>query len=251
MAAKKCKCEPGVPEWVVTYGDLMSLLLVFFILLAAVSELRKDEEFQNQVKAIREAFGYVQGGGVAPVVDSPQTSIMSKLDAVALFKRAQDQISNGEDPGIVGKEPAVQTIREGMQFVVGGVLTFEPGSATLSAHALGELRRLAEEIRGQNNKVEIRGHAANRDQAADSVYADLWQLSHARADAVRQALVTDFGIDPRRLRVVASANHEPLAARVYQEHRHAVNRRVEIIVKEVLMQDFEGQGDDPVLPIFP
>jgi len=45
MAKRKPIQSPGIPEWVLTYGDLMSLLLCFFILLAAFSELKKEEDF--------------------------------------------------------------------------------------------------------------------------------------------------------------------------------------------------------------
>ena len=245
MPRKKCKCKPGVPEWVTTYGDLMSLLLVFFVLLAAVSELRRDRDFQQQLQSIREAFGYTGGSGYAPMVDAPQNTVIQHADAIQLFRKQHDQISDGQDPGIEGTQPAVTAIREGMQFVVGGVVSFEPGSAEVTPSGMRELEQLADEIRGKTNKVEIRGHAANRDRADDHDDVDLWDLSHQRADAVRRALTDQFEINPRRLRVVAAANHEPLAQRVYREHRHAVNRRVELIVSEALVDDLQGPPDRP------
>ena len=56
--AKRKKAEGGdIPEWVVTYGDLMSLLLCFFILIAAFSEIKKEREYQEVVRSIQEAFG--------------------------------------------------------------------------------------------------------------------------------------------------------------------------------------------------
>ena len=65
MAVKKQKKPaPGVPEWVVTFGDMMSLLLCFFILLQMFSELKKDREYQRVVTAIKEAFGYSGSIGV-------------------------------------------------------------------------------------------------------------------------------------------------------------------------------------------
>ncbi len=61
---KQKKDSGGVPEWVVTYGDMMSLLLCFFILLAAFSELKREHEYQRVVTAVKEAFGYSGGVGV-------------------------------------------------------------------------------------------------------------------------------------------------------------------------------------------
>ena len=50
---KKHKQEKGIPEWVVTFGDMMSLLLCFFILLQMFSEVKKDEEYQRVITAIK------------------------------------------------------------------------------------------------------------------------------------------------------------------------------------------------------
>jgi len=76
MATKKPKTEePGVPEWVVTFGDMMSLLLCFFILLQMFSELKQDHEYQRVITAIKEAFGYAGGIGVMPIDDPPARSV--------------------------------------------------------------------------------------------------------------------------------------------------------------------------------
>ena len=54
MAAKRQQQERGVPEWVVTFGDMMALLLCFFILLQMFSELKQDREYQRVITAIKE-----------------------------------------------------------------------------------------------------------------------------------------------------------------------------------------------------
>ncbi|MHC4990575.1 MAG: flagellar motor protein MotB, partial [Planctomycetota bacterium] len=59
----------GAPEWIVTFGDMMSLLLTFFILLQMFSEMKRDHEYQRVVTAIKEAFGYSGGVGVLPTDD--------------------------------------------------------------------------------------------------------------------------------------------------------------------------------------
>lgn len=248
MARKKCKCPDGVPEWVVTFGDMMSLLLCFFILLAAFSEPKQERQFQEVINAIKEAFGYVGGAGMAPTLESPSVSIVEITDAIALYKEQFRQVSTADDPGVTGKQTTVQTIREGMQFRIGGWLTFDPGSAELKEEAKVELVKLADLMRGKNNKVEIRGHTSNNDLPPDSPFrhADaeqaLWDLSYARATAVRQFLTApEHGIDPARVRVTACANTEPLRTRVYDGNETAVNRRIEILVVEALLQDYQGQ----------
>ena len=250
--AKKHKCPDGVPEWIVTFGDMMSLLLCFFILLAAFSEPKKDREFQEVIKAIKEAFGYTGGAGVAPTMDAPTTSVINVTDAVTLFREQFKQVARADDPGVTGKQTTVQTVREGQQFRIGGWLTFDPGSADLKEEAKTALAQIAEVTRGKNNKIEIRGHTSNNDLPPESPFAKLdpaqalWDLSYARAMAVRAFLAApEHGIDPARVRVVACANSEPLKTRVYDANSVAVNRRIEIIVVEALMQDFQGQDEEP------
>ncbi len=49
---------PGIPEWVVTFGDMMSLLLTFFIMLVSLSEIKEEERFQSMVEEIHQHFGH-------------------------------------------------------------------------------------------------------------------------------------------------------------------------------------------------
>jgi flagellar motor protein MotB len=74
MAARKpAKSTHETPAWVVTFGDMMALLLCFFILLQMFSELKEDREYQRVITAIKEAFGYSGGIGVLPIDDPSRT----------------------------------------------------------------------------------------------------------------------------------------------------------------------------------
>jgi chemotaxis protein MotB len=249
---KRQNTDGGVPEWIVTYGDMMSLLLTFFILLAAFSEIKQPDKVQDVIKAIRERFGMIEGGGDAPVDAKTLQSVLEMLEETALYKEKIKKQSNADDPGITGRQTTVTRVREGLQFTVGGLLTFEPGRADLKPQAKEELAKIANVIRGQNNKVEIRGHASGTDATADSPYQSLWDLSYARAKAVMEFMTAPAqGIDVRRIRLIGCGAEEPLAARVYEPSQQSVNRRVELIVTETLIQDFQAeqaaQPDRPAL----
>ena len=49
--------EIGIPEWVVTFGDMMSLLLTFFIMLVSLSEIKEEETYQALVNSLQRQFG--------------------------------------------------------------------------------------------------------------------------------------------------------------------------------------------------
>ena len=111
---KKCKCPPaGAPEWMVTYGDMVTLLLCFFVLIVSFSEIKKKEEFQSVVEEIQKAFGMRGGGGKLPTEDDPALSLIERLEAVRMRQERIPNKSNVKDPGQTGREPRVTTIREG------------------------------------------------------------------------------------------------------------------------------------------
>lgn len=237
--SKKCNCPPvGAPEWVVTYGDMMSLLLTFFILLAALSEIKKNDEYKAIVEEMQRAFGMLGGGG-GFTVDATTDGLIQGLDELNMINLSNENRSNTTDPGVEGKEAEVTRIREGMLITQGGVIAFEPGSAELNDTAKAQLNKMAQIVRGYNNKIEIRGHAAAMEIKGESGPQDLWQLSYQRAKAAMLYLTSpEVGVPAARLRLSANADQEPLAKRVYSEAGQQPNRRVEIVVMEALAEEF-------------
>ena len=238
----KKKCPPaGAPEWVLTYGDMMSLLLTFFILLAALSEIKKEDEYSAIVKEVKRAFGMRGGGGHLPTKEDPTQSLIQKLQSIQTQNETKPTRSNTDDPGVEGREQTVTTIRKGMLFVVGGPIVFEPGSAELSERGRRSLDTVVSMVRGFNNKLEVRGHAAPGELSeASGPYRDLWDLSYARSKAVMDYLThPQQGIDPRRIRVIGCADQEPQKMRVYTTSAQQPNRRVEVVVSEELVEDLQ------------
>ena len=223
-----------------TYGDMMTLLLCFFVLIVSFSEIKKDEQYQAVVEHIKQSFGMMGGGGKIPIDDDPTMSLIERLDAMRLRQEKIPNRSNTKDPGQEGREPQVTKVREGMMISTGGRLTFEPGSAELTEDAKEGLRQLVEVFKGWENVVELRGHAASLElpEGGNAQFPDLWQLSFARSKAVFDYLTGELGIDPDRFRLTGNADREPLDGRAADTDDAEVNRRVEVLVSESLKQDF-------------
>ena len=127
MPKKKQKDEGGgIPEWVVTFGDMMSLLLTFFILLVSFSELKRPHEYQRVVTAVKEAFGYSGGVGVLPSDDPPLRSMIEMLEEVAKQKSATTKLSESPVESTKGKQTKVRRVHEGLKFTIGGGLRVKP-----------------------------------------------------------------------------------------------------------------------------
>ena len=237
--AKKCNCPPeGAPLWVLTYGDMMSLLLTFFILLVAMSEIKKEDQFRAVVESVQRAFGMKGGGAKLPTIEDPDTSLLKILDEIQLQQRRKKHQSEADDPGIEGRQVKVTRVREDLKFVVGGYITFESGSADLGERAREHLLKVSRLLAGHRNKIELRGHTATAELVDLEKFSDLRDLGYARAKAVEDFLVTRCRIKPERIRLISSSDREPLRKAVYTEHQLQPNRRVEILVSEALVDEF-------------
>ena len=241
MVRRAKKKPEGVPQWVMTFGDLMSLLLVFFVLIVSFSEIIEEERYEATVEQIKESFGFKGGGGRLPTHTDPRLTFLDLQENLQRQQHKQPDRAQVDDPGMDGRERDVTRVREGIQYTIGGQIMFEPASADLSQQARRQLRTLVErqeKIRGTNNILELHGHAASMELAGEGPYAfeDLWALSHARARAVFSYLTEEIGLKPERFRLIANADREPLLPRDYDVMQQATNRRVSIVFNESLIQ---------------
>jgi len=238
MARKPKKAEDGAPAWVVTYGDMMSLLLTFFIILVSMSELKQDKKFQRVMESVRQAFGYKGGIGAFPTDQPPETAMIIRLKEPVLPDDIR-RIGSSPVKGVDGREPRVESVRK-REDVFMGDLQFERFSAQLLPERKELLTRFVEEARGRTNLIEIIGHTTLEDLPPASRFSSKDDLAYARARKVRDILV-GLGLPPRQLRIISAADHEPLVSQAYTEDRLARNRRVEVVLMETLIQDYDGE----------
>jgi chemotaxis protein MotB len=239
MAKKKKEGPAGAPAWMVTYGDMMTLLLCFFVILVAMSEIKEDRKYEDVVRSIREAFGFVGGVGALPTDMVPRTSLLDKtLEASRPYE--PNNVGDSQQEGIHGKSFRITQVREGVAVAYGGTITFERFDTKLSPRGSEQVSKIADLLRGHNTKIEIRGHATSEPLPADSPHRDAYDLSYGRARAVAEALIGQ-GIRASRIRLVAAGDTEKLKEQAYSEDRRAANRRVEVLVRESLVADFAGE----------
>lgn len=236
--AKKCKCPPaGAPEWVMTFGDMMSLLLTFFILLVSLSEIKNEDVWRAKAEVVKKSFGLHGGGGQVPSPTDPDLSLVERLESLYLQQQRHRRSADVADPATQGRQVRVTQSRKDLRRGVGSVL-FEPGAATLSDQARQQLQLVGGLLRGYNNKIELHGHASSSEAGVKSDYPDLWALSLARAQAVMQYLTDELGIQRQRIRLVANADNEPMRRREYDEIALTPNRRVDIEISDRLVEEF-------------
>lgn len=217
----------GAPGWMVTYGDMMGLLLCFFIMLVAMSEV-KAEKFRRALESIRSAFGTGERTGAAspgPLVVTAN-SFDEYFSRVMSAKGNPDNMGGAETVSLQGSEYLCKTVSEGLMITFGLKAPFERGSAELSEELKGELRDLALQVRGYTNLVILRGHCSSDETGLPGM--DAWALGFARARAAADYLV-EQDISEKRLVMVSLANTQPLGSNL-RPRGPAGNRRIEVIV---------------------
>lgn len=225
--AKRVEAPPeGTPDWMLTYGDMVTLLLCFFVLLFTMSEIKQDK-LTKTMRAFQMQLGVLpkHKATVQIFVQSPR---MTQTEANVLRR------------GPPGRHPSVQTIVEDerVKVIIGGQKLFEPGSAQLKPTGRLFLRQeVAPGMRGYPNRIEIRGHTAT----TRLEHQDVWFLAYERAYAVMRFLADEGKINERRFRVISCADHEPRDSNLTEEGRKN-NRRVEIIMTEEFIRNTGEAG---------
>lgn len=242
MAQKKQKKAGGAPEWMVTYGDMMSLLLCFFVIIVSMSEIKRDDKFRQVVASLKEAFGYDAAVGNMPISSDSINSLIQQLQTVILPENIKHE-GDADVEGIDGRVYRVTDVREGIHIEIGGRITFDRFSAALKPMSLELIGQVADKIRGKNNVIKITGHATREPLPEDSLYDDAVGISFARARAVADELKRR-GVREGRFRLVAAGAAAPVERDDYTEELRTRNRRVEIVVTEALIEEYAGQPFD-------
>jgi chemotaxis protein MotB len=120
---------PGVPEWVVTYGDMMSLLLTFFIMLVSLSEVVADQKFRAVLDSVQKSLGYHSAPLTPPGKNFPLNALVQKLETLGSFTNIDTGRRGIRTESNVGDEVRVFRTREGDPVLEGEPIPFAPGEA--------------------------------------------------------------------------------------------------------------------------
>lgn len=229
--------DPGIPEWVVTFGDMMSLLLTFFIMLVSMSEIKKDEQFQAMLESMRRQFGpEATITATLPGDAPPLNSSMESMASMGRAKRKDIMRGGNKVKAVAGEDNLVRTIRPGKDTTVGGTVFFGEDSAELTNESRARLREISQQIAGKPQKVEIRGHTSRKPVVGEG---DHWSLAYQRCRNTMDYLV-EIGLNPERIRLGSAGAHEPLDTSIDAESRQR-NARVEVLMWDEAVHRHEDE----------
>lgn len=250
--------DQGSPGWLMTYADLMTLLLVFFVLLFSMSNLEK-ERFADAMQSFKTAFQNAVSGAPDSIIPletlSPGTpsdvndaimqsprestpaekndaedSAQSEIAAMEWQELTSDlerafQLMQMEDAVEIGAP------KDGkLSLRVKGAALFNSGSADFNYAMLPMLDALLETlIVNPGYKMEIQGHTDDI-PIQTAQFPSNWELSAVRATTVLRYLI-DSGINPKRLTATGYGASIPLMPNISPDNR-AANRRIEFVLEK-------------------
>jgi chemotaxis protein MotB len=235
LKQRKEKTAAGAPAWMVTYGDMVTLLLTFFVLLLAMSEVKKDQRLLEFMQAVREAFGYVGGDRQLPTDDVEVPKNVDEM-TVLVIPVYPERFGYTTDQGPTGERHLVQNIRPGEHYQPGGRFHFPELSAELDEQETARIAECAQEMRGHTTLIEVRGHCS-KVPVDGTPFKDHMHLSIERARAVAKALIQN-GINPQRIHIVGAGTTQPITPTAYDLVERQKNDVVELLQIDQTISDF-------------
>ncbi|MFP4373545.1 MAG: flagellar motor protein MotB [Spirochaetaceae bacterium] len=232
---KKKKCPPeGAADWLLTYGDMVTLLLTFFVFLYTAAEI--DGYRLQLVLAAFPGLGNLEGGvtlseGRLAELGNTIESLPSVQRGRALDEARRQAVSIFE-PEVRSNEVRITQDERGLVVSLASDAFFETASADLNIEASREVFiKLSELLQSDavgDRKFRIEGHTDNVPTAPDGPWETNWELSTARSLSVLR-LLRDYGVPEDRFQVMGVADTVPLVSNDTAEGR-AYNRRVDVII---------------------
>lgn len=253
---------PGAPAWMATFGDLMNLLLCFFVLLFSMSSV-DAQKFEliaasfsdtfsifsagaksigdgillsNGVSQLNELDEYINSMGKAEEGETENTDALSEVEAEKLKESEQlaEKVAEAVQEADMADEVEIQFNSQYVELTLKGAFLFDSGSAVLKEDALPVLDQVGRILEKYSESIiEIEGHTDNVPVSAGHRYADNNELSSARALSVFNYFMETTSLEPSVIKHSGRGEYVPVADNTTPEGR-AKNRRVAIKIYHAL-----------------
>lgn len=257
----KCPpCKPGLPGWMATFSDLVTLLLTFFVLLLSMAKT-ETSKYEAALGSIRNAFGgnVLKQGEVIQPGKSPDDfpTMMESSETIKPFpiefltmegildkheiNRESDEVLKDMKKDLKDYELAesvdVYEQSEGIKVDVKDKIYFKKGSIEIESNRVATevYEKMVKLLRNEKWTIFVLGHAS-RGEVSESGNNDAWELSAQRAKAVTKSLIRR-GVKPERITTTFFGDSGPFVrpARSAEENE-TDSRRVEFVIRKTDLQ---------------
>lgn len=207
-------------RWLLTYADLITLLLGLFVILYAMSKVDN-----TKYSKVVQAFGGVFGNGV--IVEGAK-SVMPVEHLVTERQQIESKLRGAMYEDMKANLVTMSEDERGIVVHLAEELLFASGSATLKNSSLGSMDLIASVLRTLPNEIRVEGHTDDI-PINTAVFPSNWHLSVARAMNTGEYLMTRHGLKPEKVTIVGLSQYKPIVPNTSVENR-GKNRRVDIVI---------------------
>ncbi|MHB1035753.1 MAG: OmpA/MotB family protein [Pirellulales bacterium] len=243
IAAEAEEKPEGAPEWMVSFADMITIMMSFFVIMFALASGKNEKKQEAVRQSIEQRFGPAWrpfanwGAGLLPrdtrfkIEPGPAEGKPATVpNEVAQSSTPNKDISRIRIPG------------RGDRVVLGGEVYFDETSAELTGAEKARLKAIVEDLAGKPQKIEVLGHASKRPLPPGSPYRDHWDLAYARCRRTVESLAS-LGIDSKRIRMGVAGSNE-LAHLGTDPVLAKENSRVDIYLLDALADELEGTPEE-------
>ena len=239
---KRVKKEKDNSErWMLSYLDFITLLMIFFLMLYAISNVdsNKSKALANSLKV-----GFNSGNGQnviavsdnsssTPVVVDEESQVAEAEKLADVKKKVDELVNNSELKGSVST-----SIQErGLLISFNDSIFFNSGEATIKPDWQNKLVSISKVLNEIDNYIRVEGHTDNVAINTDYFHSN-WQLSSVRAANVVEFLITQGGVSPGRLSSVGYGEYRPIKSNDTEDGKSS-NRRVDILILNTNLNNSE------------
>ncbi|AEG15388.1 OmpA/MotB domain protein [Desulfofundulus kuznetsovii DSM 6115] len=225
----------SMERWLITYADMITLLLIFFIVMYSLSQV-DIKKFRMLAESLSKAMG---GGGV--ILENLGPSVVPGISGTETEAQTREDVADQAEMENIRRELLRAIQRQGLGARVsatieerGIVLSFQEevlfklGSAELTPRAREIIAAVAPVLLKTPNYIRIEGHTDNLPINTER-FPSNWELSTARATAVVKELIRTANFPPQRLSAVGYGEYRPRVPNDSEAHRQ-LNRRVDMVI---------------------
>ncbi|MGI9862064.1 OmpA family protein [Moorella naiadis] len=224
-------------RWLLTYSDLITLLMIFFVVMYAISDTNA-QKLAALASSLTQTFTgapatcVLPDGGLPSVVPgiapAPGDAAAGGTKESAELARARAELQQYiQQEGLEG-QVTLRTEDRGLVVSMADAVLFPSGSAELTPDARTILQQVGRALARLPNYLRVEGHTDNL-PINTPAFPSNWELSTARATNVVRVLVATAGIKPERLSATGYGEYRPVAPNDNEADRSR-NRRVDIVV---------------------
>lgn len=221
------KSQPPSVAWMLTFADLVSLMLTFFVMLFSMSSVKMD-----QFEALTDALTQTLNPGKITTV----AAATAEFNIGTIFRRQATNIEylSGVLETAIAGDPVLSSSRimlldDRLVIALPGDLLFPPGQAAMPDEARSALFTLGSLLRNVGNQIGVNGHTDPAPPGGEQGFDSNWELSLARASAVANALRRSGYTDDIIAFGYADSRYAQLP-KLSPEERTKLGRRVDIVV---------------------